>query len=168
LSCSRSLASGCAVPGTYEPSERCTITGCPPTTVTQDTTNAAGGVSAPRRPWTTPIFFCPGPEPQKEETASADEKSGDLPIKVVTGEKDADGTDPGVFDVPDVGDSPPEKSPEAISPTEHVVAAPKRGMLAPSPSEVVSDTPEPEMAPPGPAEAPTAEIIDLESGRVRL
>ena len=85
-------------------------------------------------------------------------------MKVVTGERDADATDPGALDIPDMDDSPPETR----TPTGSVVATPKRGVLAPPPPEAMSDTPKPETAPPSSAEATLADVMDLKTGRVGL
>ncbi len=108
-----------------------------------------------------PSSSAPAPEPEKEETASARQKSGNLPMKVVTGEKDADATDSTAFD--DLNFDKPFTAPAEAG------RAPSSG------TPFGGDTAETEKATTAIAEAPTeaagvdtAEIVHLKSGRVRF
>ncbi len=91
--------------------------------------------------------------PGKEETASVDEKSDDLLMKVLTGEEDADATDSTAFDDVDV-DKPATASPHVVTP--------------PSPGSGYPDTTETESAPEQRSEGPEPEPTMIRDNKVIL
>ena len=83
-----------------------------------------------------PSSSAPAPTLETGETASADETSDDLPMTVVTGEEDADASDPTAFDDEHLGETI-DTSPKAST----------GAATAPSPETPPPTPPKPESAP---------------------
>ena len=126
----------------------------------------------------TPSSSAPAPEPEKEETASVDEKSGDLPFKVVTGEEDADATDSGAFDDVDLlapvpappgeSDAAPADAGQAASPGPPVAIPVDTGTVPARRAETPPPVAETTTEAGGVDSGQTGEVIDLKTGKVRL
>ena len=109
-----------------------------------------------------PSSSAPVPEPGKEETASARQKSGDLPMKVVTGGKDADASDSTAFDDADL-----DMSFKPATAAASGVEAPSPGTPPPAPPETES-APEHRSGQPEPGSKVVALRDNIVKGKVVL